>query len=269
MKNLKKILAVIFALSIIISCDKDENEPKETLGKETISAKWLVYGTNDYESFEFNKSGNYIVVKKTTTKSTNDQIILFGTYEIIDNKTIVLSDFGTIIISEINDNSISFSIQLTSSPNNEIVINATKQEEMENTTKTELLCRTWKMVTVNGEDVTGTEYELSVLFSQAGTYFVEFANPEDENDGGQAYWKWKDATETKFLYSWDTPPVWEDDEVVEIIELTNNKLKILERFDEDEDELYELIPVINTKSARSITDVVQTVKKMKAGFLKK
>ncbi len=271
MKNLQLILAVIFALTLITACNKDENETEKTLVKETISAKWLVNGTSDYESFEFNKSGNYIVVKNNSTKSTNDQIILFGTYEIIDNITIVLSDFGTIKISDIDENLIRFSIQLTNSPDNEIIINASKQEEMENTTKTELLCRTWEMVTVNGEDVTGTEYELSVLFSQAGTYFVEFVNPEEEDDGGLAHWKWKDETETKFLYSWDTPAVWEDENVVEIIELNENTLEILEKFnDEDEeDELYVLKPANNTKSAYINTKTNQTSNKRKKGFLKK
>jgi hypothetical protein len=269
MKNFQRILTVIFALTIIISCSKDENEVKEPLKKESISAKWLVNGTTDYESFEFNKSGNYIIVKNTSMKSTDNQNILFGTYENIDNTTIVLSDFGTIKISEINEDLISFSIQLVNSPENEIIINASKQAEMENTTKTELLCRTWEMATVNGENVTGTEYELSVLFSQAGTYFVEFANPEEDDDGGLAHWKWQDETETKFQYSWDTPPVWEDDAVVEIIKLNENTLELLERFDGEDDELYVLKPANNTKSTQIMTKTNQTKKKIKTGFLKK
>lgn len=200
---MKQILVAILVLISIFSCKKDENKPKDTLSKETISAKWTVDGISVFESFEFNKSGNYIIVKYTKTKSTNNQIVLFGTYVIIDDKTIVLSDFGKIMISKIGDNSINFSILLDSNPNNEISIIATKQEEMQNSTKTELLCRTWEMVTVNGDDVTGTDNEFTVLFSAAGTYFVTFANPEDENDGGLAQWKWKDETETKLLYSWE------------------------------------------------------------------
>jgi hypothetical protein len=100
MKNLKQIFAAIVVLILIASCDKDKNEPKETLDKAANSAKWIVSNSSEYKSFEFNESGNYIVVVNTATKSTNDQIIRFGTYEIIDNKTIVLSDFGTLTISE-------------------------------------------------------------------------------------------------------------------------------------------------------------------------
>jgi len=244
MRNLKQILFAILVLTFFTACNKDKNDPKETLEKATISAKWNVDNSSEYESFEFNENGNYIVVKNTTTKSTNDQIILFGTYEIFDNKTIVLSDFGTLILSKVDENSISFSIKLTSNPNNEITINASKQEEMESTTRTDLLCRTWEMITVNGESVVGTHMELTVLFSKAGTYFVSYANPEDENDGGIAQWKWKNEAETQFLYSWDEFPIWEDEDYAEIPELTSTKLKII-----DAEDIYILQPISATKSA--------------------
>ncbi len=266
MKSSQLILSVIFVFSLISSCSDDE--PSETLKKETISAKWLTDGSSVYKSFEFNESGNYIVVKDAETKSTNDEVILFGTYEIIDNKTITLSDLGTISISNIDDNSISFSIKLANDPNNEILISATKGAEMENTTRTDLFCRTWEMVSVNGVDVTGTSYELSVLFSKAGTYFVEYVDSEYEDDGNLSYWKWKDNTESEFLYSRETPPVWEDDNVVEVIELTNSTLKLLERFDDDEDELYVLKPVITTKSGRIEESINQADVKIKTGFLR-
>lgn len=260
MKNLKKFLVLILVLTSIISCKKDEKKPA-TLKKETISAKWIVSGTSDYKSFEFNKSGNYIVVKSITT---NDEIVLFGTYKITDNTTIALSDFGTLKISEINTTKISFSFKLTNNPDNEINIIATKQEEMQSSTRTDLLCRTWEMVTINGENVVGTDMELTVLFSSAGTYFVSFANPEDENDGGLAQWKWKDETETKLLYSWDVIPVWDEETFVEIPELTANKLKIIEYED-----TYVLQPVSNTKSAIIKTSKNLSNSVMNSGFFKK
>jgi hypothetical protein len=263
MRNLKQILLAILVLTFITACDKDENDPKETLEKATISAKWNVDNSSEYESFEFNESGNYIVVKNTTTKSTNDQVVLFGTYEIIDAQKINLTDFGTLTISDVNENSISFSIILTNDPDNEIIINASKQDEIESSTKTDLLCRTWEMVTENGEPVAGTDMELTVLFSKAGTYFVSFANPEDESDGGLAQWKWNNDEETQLLYSWEKVPNWEEEDYVEISELTANTLKIVE----DED-TWVLQPVSNTKSA-----VIMSSKKsslgIKSGFFKK
>jgi len=263
MRNLKQILLAILVLTFITACDKDENDPKETLEKTTISAKWNVDNSSEYESFEFNESGNYIVVKNTTTKSTNNQVVLFGTYEIIDAKTLTLADFGTLTISEVNESSISFSINLTSDSDNEIIINASKQDEIESSTKTDLLCRTWEMVTENGVPVAGTEMELTVLFSKAGTYFVSFANPEDESEGGLALWKWNNDEETQLLYSWEEVPNWEEEYYVEIPELTANTLKIIE----DED-ISVLQPVSNKKSA-----VIKSSKKsslgLKSGFFKK
>ena len=99
---------------------------------------------------------------------------------------ITLQILETLIVSEVNEMLISFSIQLANNSGSEIIINASKHEEMDSTVKTEMLCRTWKMASVNGESVVGTKYELSVLYSNAGTYFVELANPVDENDGGLA-----------------------------------------------------------------------------------
>lgn len=264
MKNLNQILLAIFVLTIIASCDKGESDPKKTLKKATISAKWHVDNSNEYESFEFNESGNYIAIKRTTTKSTNDQAILFGTYEIIDNTTIVLSDFGTLTISEVNESSISFSIRFTGDPDNEVIINASKQEEMATSTTTELLCRTWELISINGEDVEGTENETIALFSKAGTYLVTW--PDGENDIAQ--WKWKDEAETQFLYSWEEDPVWEEEDYVEIIELSNSTLKILEKFEDYEDELYVLAPVVNTKSVKINSRVDIAGRISKTGWLK-
>ena len=264
MKFLKQILVAIFVLTFIPSCDKDENEPKENLEKAAISAKWIVSNPSKYESFEFNESGNYIVVENTITKSTNDKIILFGTYEIIDNKTIILSDFGTLTISKINENSISFSIQLTSNPDNEIIIDASKQEEMESSARTVLLCRTWQLLTVNDTSVIGTDMELTVLFSAAGTYFVSYVKPEGGNVGGLAQWKWKNEAETQFLYSWEEVPVWDEEDYVEILELSSTTLKIIE-----DEVTYVLQPISNTKSASIKTSNNSSNKRIKRGFFKK
>ena len=242
MKTLKLVLAAILALAFITSCEKDENDSKVTLEKETISATWIVNGSGEYKSFEFNESGNYIVVINTTPKSTNSQIILFGTYKIVNKSAIELSDFGTIKVTSIDDTSISFSVMLYSNPDNEIMIDATRQEEMESSTRTDLLSRTWEMVSVNGEPVVGTDMEVTVLFSKAGTYLVAYADPESEN--GLAQWKWKNIEETQLLYSWRDVPIWEEENFVEVPELTSTRLKIIE-----DEAIYILKPATYTKSA--------------------
>ncbi|PLX02800.1 MAG: hypothetical protein C0595_09330 [Marinilabiliales bacterium] len=237
MKMLKQILMVIMVLTVIISCKKDDKNSTLTLEIDTISAKWLVSGTSEYSSFEFNKSGNYIVIKNANT--TNQQI-KFGTYTITES-TIILSDYGTIIVSEIKDNSITFIFKTSINPDTEINIVANKQEEMESTTKTDLLCRTWELLTFNGDPVAGTDMELTVLFSKAGTYFVTYNNePDTEN---VAQWKWKNTEETELYYSWDEVPNWGTASYVQITELTSNSLIINEN-----DVVYVLQPLTNTKS---------------------
>ncbi len=263
MKNLKQILVLILILTTIFSCKKKENE-QSTLSKETLSAKWIVDDASVFASFEFNKSGNYIVVVNSAAKSGKGQIVLFGTYEIIDSKTIILSDLGTISITEIGKNSIRFSIVLDSSPGDEIIITATKSDEIPNSARTALLCRTWDLISVNGVSVAGTDMELTVLFSAAGTYFVSFANPSDLGDGGLAWWTWKDNTQQSFCYSWDGEPTCDGTNEVEIAELTSSEAIIIE-----DTETYVLQPTSNAKSAVSMTSKALSTPKMVRGVFKK
>jgi hypothetical protein len=229
-----------------------------------ICAKWNVNNTSEYVSFEFNESGNYIVIKNQTSKSTNNQIILFGTYTVLNRKAIELSDLGTFTILDMVDVSASFSLQLIGNSGNALIFNTTKSTEMASTAKTDLLCKTWKMLTVNEEPVVGTEMELVVLFSKAGTYLVTYVNPEYENDGGMAHWMWKDATEAQLLYSWDEIPVWDDSNYVDIPELTETLLKI-----KDEEATYSLVPLTNTKSTTIKPSGNMTHGGLKSGFFKK
>jgi len=165
-------------------------------------------------------------------KSTNDQIISFGTYDIIDNETIVLSDFGTIKLSKFDKNSMSFSIKLNSSPNKEINISASKEESMISTLRTDLLCQAWEEVR---ED---DDLEATVILSKAGTYFVTWP----DGDFGIGEWKWKDSTETKILLEEGDYQTYE----AEILELTSSTLRIYEEFGD-----YDIITVyrsiVNTK----------------------
>lgn len=267
MKEIRQILVALFALTMIISCEKNPIVSQDTLSVEKISAKWVITGTSIYKSFEFNKSGNYIVVKKASTDSTSKQTILFGTYEITDDKTLVLSDFGKIKISEISDKSISLSVSLTTSPNTEIAIIASKQAEIQSSAKIDLLCRTWELVTLNGETVVGTENEGSVMYSASGTYFVSRTNPTGGNSGGLAQWKWTDNSQTKFFYSWDEIPVWDNSDFAEILKLSSDSLKIL-----DYGNIYTLKPKYNIKSStkqgiKSISTSTSS-KSIKTGFLK-
>jgi hypothetical protein len=150
------------------------------------------------------------------------------------------------------------------SPSDEIIVTATKSDEIPNSAKTALLCRTWNLITVNGESVAGTDMELTVLFSAAGTYFVSFANPADQNDGGLARWTWKDNTQQSFCYSWDGEPTCDGTNEVEVAELTATQATIIEAT-----ETYVLQPASNAKSAVSMTSNVLSGSKLARGIFKK
>jgi hypothetical protein len=262
-----KLSYLIMALTVcLMSCKKESNNTSTgvfSTSNKTISAKWNIAESGNYKSFEFNESGNYIITKTTTTKSSTDSlIVLFGTYQIIDSTTIKLSDFGTIAILSINSNSFKFKVKLNSSPNTEVTLNSTKAATtITNTSKTDLLCKTWQMITVNGENAKGTEMDLTVLFSNAGTYFVSYAKPDFESDGRVAQWTWKDSKETSFCYSWDGAPTCDESNEV-TVEITSNQLTIVEN-----EETYVLKPAAATKSATFKS--VKCLNTIKQGFFRK
>ncbi len=178
--------------------------------KESIRGKWDVTGTSIFTSFEFNESGNYIVVVDESAKSTNEELVAFGVYEITGDNTIVLSDLGTITVNEINENIISFSIELLTNPS-PVIINASKESEIEGTTNTDLLCRTWKLVSFGGVEIP----DYYVLFSKAGTYLVDY-----EGESGLGTWIWCNSEEDKIAFEIDYVLNCEGINIVKEIQIT-------------------------------------------------
>ncbi|RLD55754.1 MAG: hypothetical protein DRJ01_16205 [Bacteroidetes bacterium] len=243
MKFTKQLIVAILFITSFISCEKNEDDLNISLNEETISAKWIVEGSSDYESFEYNESGNYIIVKNTTVKSTKSQIVLFGTYQIIDNKTIVLSDFGTMSISNIEENLIGFLINLDSNPANEITVNAVKQDEIANSTKTKLLCRTWELVSFGETDIG----DFIILFSDAGTYFVEGGS--ESGEGTLGTWKWCNPEETKLAFTVDNFLDCDGLEIIEEIQLTSDSFTGID-MENGEPEVMVMKPVSSVKLTR-------------------
>lgn len=221
MKKLMHILVTLLVITSLISCKKDKSEATVTLDKNTISAKWVVSESSEYKSFEFNESGHYIVVKNTSLKSTTGETVLFGTYQITDNSTVVLSDFGTLKVSEIDENSIHFSVQLTNEPNTEISLSAGRQQEIESSTNTELLCKTWEIVSLGGENYFN---DFIVLFSKAGTYFLG-NTIEGEHFNYTGTWNWCNAEETKLAFTIDYVLDCDGIEIVREIQLTSDSFE--------------------------------------------
>lgn len=247
MINFKYLFLFAMVFSVLIACKKDEEEDNttdtgvENVEKSTVSAKWEVEGNTDYETFEFNESGTYVVVKNSPDKNPEEDIILFGTYT-IDGNLLILSDFGTIKVMTLTDDEMSFAIKLEGETDYGDTLTAKKSEELPASTNTQLLCRTWKLVTLNGDSVAGTSNELLMVFYTSGTYVVTYI--ENEQLGGLAEWKWFDSDENVICYSWDGPPNCED--VAEIHVLNQNLLEV-----SDAQYYYVMVPVSTT--AKSVT----------------
>ncbi len=103
----------------------DENQAENPINAELISGKWLIEETGEFFSVELNKNGNYNIVMPVT--GTSDEAVFSGTYEITNNNTIVLSNFGTITATNIKENSITYTITLDTAPDSPTTITAIKQ----------------------------------------------------------------------------------------------------------------------------------------------
>jgi len=262
MRNLKLLFTFALFLLVITACKKDTKEEPPTepetivVEKSTISAKWEVAGDSEYNTLEFNESGTYVVVKTSPDKEISGEIILFGTYT-IEGDQLILSNFGRIKIKSINDEKMTFTIKLENESEFGETLTANKSEELPASTNTQLLCRTWRLVTLNSDTVTGTEMELLMVFYQSGTYVVTYI--EDEELGGLAEWKWRDTEENVMCYSWDGPP--DCSALATINELTTGILDV-------SDDLYRyvLVPENNAKSSTFFQSQIQDLNSSEKGI---
>jgi len=246
MKNLRYLFIFILILGISIACKKNDEEDNnsdnttvENVEKSTISAKWEVDDGSDYDSFEFNESGTYVVVKNSPDKNPENEIILFGTYT-IDGNLLILSNFGTIKIITLTDNVMTFAIKLEGEVDFGETLSATKSNELPSSTNTQLLCRTWRLLSLNGDTVTGTYDDKYVVFYQSGTYVVTYVGSDELGDVAQ--WKWYDDQQNVICYSWDGEPDCTD--VVDVVYLDENRLEMSE-----EGFYYILYPAENSKKS--------------------
>lgn len=133
---------------------------------------------------------------------------------------------------------------------------------------TDLLCRGWKLVQVNGESVEGTSDELIILFSKSAAYYVEFKTTMGNNTGGLSQWKWDGEAHAKLMYSWDEAEDWSRTNGVEIIELSASLLKLRESHQGEESE-YRLVPIDDKVASHHKSSNSAHESRIKKGFLKR
>jgi len=118
MKNLKHLLLLLISVTVLVSCAKIFGE----LDVQTLSGKWLIAGSDDYESFEFTEDFTYIVVQFT---SSGEETIS-GTYEIKGLNKVLMDGFGKVKVTSIDEEMIYFTLTLEEDPDTEIELSATK-----------------------------------------------------------------------------------------------------------------------------------------------
>jgi|GEM_PF-2939329 len=234
-----KLILILAFLTLLNSCKEESstNNDNDTTDPQilAISAKWNVSDNNStYVAFEFNKYGNYIV----SFDEYLDEEPRFGKYELVGGTTIKMAGFGEILIVSVNENSFEFELT-TYEDNYTESIRTLKQEEMELTTRTKLLCRTWELKEIIPEKY--SDYEeweidlmnsdnLTVLFSPAGTYFVRSSDKgEDYFYNKVSIWKWFDNSEKILCYSHYNNLDCNPSDQVTIPVLNSNYLEIREK----------------------------------------
>ena len=211
----------MLVMCAFISCEKVDDEPEQMNedNLENIHGKWMVSNSTIYKSFEFTDRGVCIIVEKSMAKSSvNDEIVNIGTYDLDDlGKGIIiwLETGDTRILDDIllTSESASFTVSDPAYPNNIVTVESDRAEEMEESERTNLLAKSWMVVSATVIDEEGIPHTFQLLednvrmifsLTYSGTFssFV-FLNDEEERAFGN--WMWSDNTET-------VVKVWSNDE---------------------------------------------------------
>jgi hypothetical protein len=215
-------------------------EDRDGLGLDTINTKWNIStagsgASSGYASIELSGQGGYIVVDNQANPGVH-----VGIYQIKDRKTIKLLDLGTMVIESQTDDGLRFTF--TGQDEQKIsLLSASRSENVAESSRTDLLCRTWKLVKYDGRNTKDTPMDDSFFFSRAGTYLVTYP----DRDPALAEWRWQDADEKVLRYSWDN---WDSYGIAHIRLLNNQILQIEDAHGRSSGvpaNVLDLIPLIN------------------------
>ena len=221
-----KIRCVFFVMlwTGIYSCDLINIEDPVTVSTETLSAKWMAEDSgHNIRSLEFNEQGAYIIVATDSLKSSGNEVYYIGNYQIKSSGEIELEDFGTIRVKSLNSKNAAFTITLPTGNKKEVKV--IKGEIISESSRTKEICKIWKREPFDqGSFLYG--YELRILFSNSGTYFVTLIDPEGNSMGSLNYWKWKDSQEENVCFSNSSAFSCDGINEFQVIDLNSSMLKI-------------------------------------------
>ena len=298
MKTLRLSGLLLFSMLafFVASCGGDSSDDSGSGGGsgnltppkyESSSALYSITDANSaYKSVEFTASGNYVVTMKHApkvprriaamnqfrfgfipqhagmTRNVIDDDIIYGTYT-KNGDTYELEGFGTIVVN--GGGSSAVSLDITTTNGTKVTVGAQQQQQYSSSTKTNMLCRTWKMgkvalhvaipgypafdqtynswadfvrgyLKMEGYEEGSPYYESiykemmeespnQVIFTKSGTYVVFYSN----KTLGVSTWKWVDENAGKARYSWDYQSINDPNESGAInIDFVGNQLVITE-----------------------------------------
>ena len=243
-KLLAMAVAMMFTATCFTACGSDDdgegigNIDLPTPQYEQVSGKYeITQAGSPYESIELGASGNYVVTrsyggyslapkaegrtrmallaKRGTTRSTEYDGIIYGTFTSLGGGKYDLEGFGTIKLEYSGDNVTGIEVTTNGTTTNYA---AEKTPTMSNDDITNALCRTWKIERIRDvyydketgktDDITvtpenpgeeGYDMPVEVLWSKSGTYLISYL----DNSIGLAEWKWRDRSKGTMYYAWD------------------------------------------------------------------
>lgn len=243
MKNRLHIryLLFFFTFSIFVSCKKDDKAsptPTPTTALyNTVLGKWTVIRPSgriqhniaskiqspvELTSIEFLNDSTYVVI-------TGENDVTTGTFTVTDSTSITLTGFGSLSEIKVADGKMDFKLFYNGSS---LVLSANKAAEITLTSDTKLLCRTWYLTKEEYGDSVYSDTEdgadkITVLFSSAGTYLVQFFKQNTLLSAQAQNWKWH-ASKPMTIQYWHDDEQPDEDSYLSVTDLNSSSLKITE-----------------------------------------
>jgi hypothetical protein len=172
-------------------------DPGKILSPAFFNAKWEIVSRNsDFDSFEFDEHGNFLAIMNDDARDP----AYLGKYTVKSWNTLELEDYGVITLQARMNNTVNFTFAAQESDSPVAYRAKENTSILDDSRQTSLLCRTWRAVALNGDDVQDVGGEHLTFFSKTGAFYVVYLD-EDRSALGQ--WKWKNSTRKEFVYSWD------------------------------------------------------------------
>lgn len=252
MKNIIKFLAFVILVINFNSCESDDSDDinfddgiSSEINLEDIYGKWIVNNSTIYKSFEFTDKGVCIIVEKSmaksmaksTAKSADGEKVSLGTYAMdkigLGFALLLITGERNLILDEIflTKESASFNVTDTDNSNNVVSVQSDRAEEMEESARTELLAKSWLVVSMTITDKEGVpftfqlgEENIRMIFSL--TYYGTFSTYSSQNgevETPYGNWMWSDNTETA-IKVWANNEFSGDAQIYTIDSLTGSSL---------------------------------------------